>query len=236
MKRTVGLLSIIALAAVVAEAAQAVKAKPLDLARAPATASSVGWRLPATLAFDNDTRTRWASDPNEAKPAWIYVDLGGEYTIGRVDIDWELTDSIGGHVSPWEIRVCAVPTANSAAGTPGTDPGAVAAAVAEKAPPEMPELLQTRFGVDKLLFVKRKTLTANHYYTEFINSAWMPGGNLCVLDLKTGHVTDLVPELSGGVFNRFDLGFDADRRHESLLSSGRGDLLHFDALSVRHFV
>ena len=304
MKRTAGLLSIIALATVVAEAAQAVKAKPLDLTRAPAAASSVGWNLPATLAFDNDTRTRWASDPRKAKPAWIYVDLGGEYTIGRVDIDWEwsyahdytlrvaggdsapdpdtslgswttiaaitgrsnlgyrenghtaggnpagkggntserfdfstktwkpyygaatssvltggtgrflmlhVTDSIGAHVSPWEIRVCVVPTANSAAGTPGKDPGAVAAAVAEKAPPEMPELLQTRFGVDKLLFVKRKTLTADHYYTEFINSAWMPGGNLCLLDLKTGNVTDLVPELSGGVFNRFDLGFDADR-------------------------
>ena len=25
----------------------------------------------------------------------------------------------------------------------------------------------------------------------------MPGGNLCVLDLKTGNVTDLVPELTG---------------------------------------
>ncbi len=65
------------------------------------------------------------------------------------------------------------------------------------------------FGFDKLLFVKRATYTANHYYTEFINSAWLPGGNLCLLDLPSGNVTELVPELKGGVFERFDLDFDA---------------------------
>ena len=37
---------------------------------------------------------------------------------------------------------------------------------------------------DKLLFVKRFTYNSNHYYTEYINSAWMPGGNLCVLNLN----------------------------------------------------
>ena len=65
------------------------------------------------------------------------------------------------------------------------------------------------FGFDKIVFVKRYTYSANHYYTEFINSRWTPGGNLCVLDLKSGKVTDLVPELEGGVFERFDLDFDA---------------------------
>ena len=65
------------------------------------------------------------------------------------------------------------------------------------------------FGFDKVLFVKRYTYTANHYYTEYINSAWHPGGNLCLLDLKTGTVTELVPELKEGVFERFDLDFDA---------------------------
>ena len=33
----------------------------------------------------------------------------------------------------------------------------------------------------------------------------------CVLDLKTGRVTELVKELKGGVFGRFDLSFDATR-------------------------
>jgi len=64
---------------------------------------------------------------------------------------------------------------------------------------------------NKLIFVKRKTYTANHYYTKHINSRWLPGGNLCVLDLKTQQVHDLVPELRGGVFERFDLSFDAKR-------------------------
>ena len=63
----------------------------------------------------------------------------------------------------------------------------------------------------KVLFVKRFTYDSNHYYTEFINSTWQPGGNLCVLDLKTREVRDLVPELAGGVFERYDLSFDAKR-------------------------
>ncbi len=66
-------------------------------------------------------------------------------------------------------------------------------------------------GIEKLIFVRRFTLTANHVYTEHVNSRWTPGGGLCILDLKTGAVTDLLPELSGGVFNRFDLSFDASR-------------------------
>ncbi len=64
-------------------------------------------------------------------------------------------------------------------------------------------------GIEKLLFVRRFTLTNSHIYTEHIDSRWTPGGDLCVLDLKSGAVTVLVPELDGGVFNRFDLSFDA---------------------------
>ena len=62
---------------------------------------------------------------------------------------------------------------------------------------------------ERLLFVKRKTYTSDHYYTEYVNSKWTPGGNLCVLDLETGKSVDLVPELENGVFGRFDLDFDA---------------------------
>jgi hypothetical protein len=62
---------------------------------------------------------------------------------------------------------------------------------------------------DKILFVRRHTFNANHYYTEYINSRWMPGGNLCTFDIKSGAVEPLVPELTGGVFGRFDLDFDA---------------------------
>lgn len=66
-------------------------------------------------------------------------------------------------------------------------------------------------GTDELLFVKRFTYAPNHYYTEFINSPWTPGGNLCLLNLKDGSVRELVPQLRDGVFGRFDLSFDAQR-------------------------
>ncbi|NLC79701.1 MAG: hypothetical protein GX748_00800, partial [Lentisphaerae bacterium] len=84
--------------------------------------------------------------------------------------------------------------------------------VAQPGPKEAPVMaLPMPADVEKILFVKRFTYNSNHYYTEFINSSWMPGGNLCVLDVKTGNVRDLVPELSSGVFERYDLSFDATR-------------------------
>jgi hypothetical protein len=64
---------------------------------------------------------------------------------------------------------------------------------------------------DQVLFVKRHTYNSNHYYTEYINSAWMPGGNLCVLSLRDGSVRELLTDLKDGVFERFDLSFDAKR-------------------------
>ena len=66
-------------------------------------------------------------------------------------------------------------------------------------------------GIEKLLFVRRFTLTNSHVYTEHIDARWTPGGGLCVLDLKTGAVTELFPQLAGGVTNRFDLSFDATK-------------------------
>ncbi|VGO18744.1 HzsA-related protein [Pontiella sulfatireligans] len=66
-------------------------------------------------------------------------------------------------------------------------------------------------GINELVFIKRYTLNASDYYAEYMTSTWLPGGNLCVLDLQTGNVRDLVPELNGGVFNRFDISFDAKK-------------------------
>jgi len=64
---------------------------------------------------------------------------------------------------------------------------------------------------DDLVFVKRHTYSANHYYTEYINSRWTPGGSLCVLSLSDGAVKELTPSLKGGVFGRFDVSFNAKR-------------------------
>jgi cytochrome c553 len=66
-------------------------------------------------------------------------------------------------------------------------------------------------GVEQIAFVKRFTYDSNHYYTEFLNSKWMPGGNLCILSLSSGEVRELAPSLSGGVFGAFDVSFDAKR-------------------------
>jgi hypothetical protein len=66
-------------------------------------------------------------------------------------------------------------------------------------------------GIEKIVFVKRLTYNSNHYYTEYLNSQWMPGGNLCVLSLKTGEVEELASSLTGGVFGAFDISFDAKR-------------------------
>jgi hypothetical protein len=66
-------------------------------------------------------------------------------------------------------------------------------------------------GVEKIVFVKRFTYNSNHYYTEYLNSDWKPGGNLCILSLRTGEVEELAPSLNGGVFGAFDVSFDARR-------------------------
>ncbi len=64
---------------------------------------------------------------------------------------------------------------------------------------------------DRLLFVRRYTYQSNHYYTDYINGCVHFGGNLCVLSLEDGSVTELVPSLAGGIFGRFDLSFDGQR-------------------------
>ena len=66
-------------------------------------------------------------------------------------------------------------------------------------------------GFDKIVFIKRNTCTSDHYYTDHINDQSKPGGNLCVLNLRDGAVTELTPELSGGWFGRFDISFDAKK-------------------------
>ncbi|SIT06427.1 gliding motility-associated C-terminal domain-containing protein [Filimonas lacunae] len=51
------------------------------------TASST-YLQPIAGAFDGDATTRWASNGG-VDPQWLYVDLGGEFDLCRVDFDWE---------------------------------------------------------------------------------------------------------------------------------------------------
>ena len=82
---------------------------------------------------------------------------------------------------------------------------------------EMPQM-RRRMLVDlnpllrnaEILFVKRYTYNSKHFYDDFQHiSRW--GGNLCVLSLADGRVRQVVPQLAGGVFDRYDLSFDATR-------------------------
>ena len=67
-------------------------------------------------------------------------------------------------------------------------------------------------GITELIFIRRLTFTGNHVYTEYVNSQWMPGGGLCVLDLTTGNVREIAPELTqSGVVGWLDLSFDAKK-------------------------
>ena len=76
---------------------------------------------------------------------------------------------------------------------------------------DSPALKNPLMDFDSLVFIRRYTYNSNHYYTEYINARWTPGGGLCVLDLKTGEVRELAPRLKGGVFMRFDVSFDAKK-------------------------
>lgn len=66
---------------------------------------------------------------------------------------------------------------------------------------------------DRLLFVKRMTYTSSHIYSDHWDGSRRMGGNLCILSpvAPDGRVTEIVPELAGGLFGRFDLSFDAKR-------------------------
>jgi hypothetical protein len=61
-----------------------------------------------------------------------------------------------------------------------------------------------------VLFVKRYTYSPGWYYAEFMRASRF-GGNLCRLSLADGRVTELVPQLAGGIFDRYDLSFDGRR-------------------------
>ena len=64
---------------------------------------------------------------------------------------------------------------------------------------------------DKLLFLKRPSSGYGHTYADQHDKEI--GGSLCVLSPVASHgkVTPLVPELEGGLFDRFDLSFDAKK-------------------------
>jgi hypothetical protein len=148
-------------------------------------------------------------------PSILHFNLEGKYTRLETKVGLD-TDSVRGSVV-FQIRNKPAPypsieeyTKNYPQSTP---------------PPTVPTVDQTAFlfnadaaktlleqGITELLFIRRLTYTSDHIYTEYVNSRWTPGGGLCVLDLNTGKVRDIVPELTqSGVVGWFDLSFDAKK-------------------------
>ena len=62
-----------------------IQATTIHLNSSSAVASSAD--LPAASAFDGNSKTRWAS--SSSNDQWILVDLGSDFTLNAVTLDWE---------------------------------------------------------------------------------------------------------------------------------------------------
>lgn len=63
----------------------------------------------------------------------------------------------------------------------------------------------------KILFARRYTYDSAHYYDDYYHGPTQWGGNLTELDLATGKTRETVPQLSGGIFDRYDISRDGQR-------------------------
>ncbi|MHC4404240.1 MAG: NPCBM/NEW2 domain-containing protein, partial [Planctomycetota bacterium] len=164
-------------------------------------------------------------------PSLLHFKLDGKYARfeTRVGIDTGAGQNGSVHFEVTNVAPT-IPEPSVYKQTGGAPAVKLTASAAEEAPhrfnAEAAKTLLER-GVEKLVFVRRFTLTANHVYTEYVNSRWTPGGGLAVLDLETGVAKDLLPELSEGVVNRFDLSYDAKRIvFDYKKSAGEGYRIH----------
>ena len=72
--------------------------------------------------------------------------------------------------------------------------------------------IMDEFGIERIVFVKRAAFQSSHYYTDFIDGSRFFGTDLSILDLRSGKVTDLLPDwMKRGIVSRFDISFDAKR-------------------------
>jgi hypothetical protein len=83
-----------AITAVTLLGAQMMHATVLDLSSAMTDANSLENATNTDpKAFDGDINTRWATRNTDGDNAWIWVDLGSDFTLQSVDIQWETADA-----------------------------------------------------------------------------------------------------------------------------------------------
>ena len=151
-------------------------------------------------------------------PSILHFKLDGKYTRFETKVGLDSGSACGTVV--FQVHNAPVPYPSLEEYTKNYQQGPPAAPS-----PVVPPVAETKFqfnitaakrlldqGIEELLFIRRLTLNGDHVYTEYLNSQWMPGGGLCAVNLKTGDVREIVPELTkNGVVNWFDLSFDGKK-------------------------
>jgi len=161
---------------------------------------SAGWKLiKRGHTFHKASVARDASDT--VGPTDV-VDLRGHLGVTHVALVAMKhfgPDAFGKFVGFSEARV--VPVAGTYVARPGS-PRA-----------RLREAIRQWGDFDRLLFIRRNTYQSTHIYTDHYDGSTMPGGNLCVLSpvAPDGEVTELVPQLEGGIVGNYDLSHDAER-------------------------
>ena len=161
---------------------------------------AAGWqRIRRQQAFHKARVARNAKDTIEATDV---VDLTGNTGVTHVALVGMRhfgPDAFGQYVGFSEARI--VPVPGTYVESPDSPRAILRAAVRAIA------------DFDKLLFIRRYTYQSSHIYTDHYDGSTMPGGNLCILSpvAPDGEVTELVPELRGGIIGNYDLSYDATR-------------------------
>ena len=92
MKKMLMVLAMVAVIGLTGVANAAV----LNLAGSPWNMSSIGWGLGGNLAIDNNGGTRSSSVAGglPGTPQWIWVDMGADYRLGTVSVDYQLSSAL----------------------------------------------------------------------------------------------------------------------------------------------
>lgn len=163
---------------------------------------------PLSIAGTNFKKGFWAH-----APSMLRFELEGDFETFEAQIGLDSGSERGSVVFMVRDKPVEMPTREEYTKNFGLAPASppvppIAESEIEFNPEAAKRLLDN--GIEELVFIRRATFNGNHIYTEYVNSTWMPGGGLCVLDLKSGKVREIAPEFTkNGVIGWFDVSFDA---------------------------